>query len=970
MPPVTIEHPPMSQGFATVDLSESGYESESWSAAEFADYNRKAATEHAIPLQGRNSNAHRRQDRPEDEYEDEYDPYMDDVGHSSANKSLLGGLKITAKAQAKNYLRKPWFLMCGLGLILGLIVLSSLGSSRLSMPINEDKTKGPSYLPITLDHIFNQTFRPQRTSYNWVAGVDGSYAVRQGSKVIIKHVELANETTIVSSPKDTNNNAIAFSGFFISNDLEYVLLETDYEPGWRHSFYANYWLWNVAGNKAVPLTPKPSDKYVPDEIGSGKVALVQWSPVNNHVAWVRDNDLFVTLDGREEVRITTDGSKELINGIADWVYEEEVLGSHTALWFSPAGTHVAYLKFNESLVPQYDLQYYQKEGLASNSYPERIRVKYPKPGFPNPTVTLHVATPGSPDPDGIDVPVQFEAENYFHADDRLIVEVTWVSDASLLVRMTNRVQDSQRLFLVKSIESVNATGPAKWTGTMVRKRAETDGGWTTKLQPLSFIPPSAAVGRDDPQYVELMENEDGFMHLAHFDAVDAKEPRAWLTSGNWEVEKVLGVDNEHGRVYFLSTEDGPTQRHVYSVRLNKEKLRLTPPADATAFSSAYPSWNFPTEDMSADTVISGAGAAATGYYSASFSPQCGYYVLDYAGPDVPWSRVGRTDSEWRGPEQDNKRLRDLIPAYAMPRRSFIQLPAADTKPVAEADTAGDAASAPGAGARAPIPPPVLMNAMLQVPHDFNRNGTTKYPVLMRVYGGPMSQLVDQRFSVDFMSALVSAGGFITLTVDGRGTGLMGRHFRNAVASHLGSVEVDDQLAAARWLAAQPFVDPKRIAIWGWSYGGYMTSKVIEANSGLIALGMAVAPVTDWMFYDSIYTERYMKTPRNNAKGYDKSAVRDMTGFKNAKFLLVHGTGDDNVHFQNTASLVWRLTGAQVSSHSYRVQIYTDSDHSIYANGASMAIYNLLWNFVNDAFWGPAAHSGSSGVGAIPVVGPS
>ncbi|KAI8824407.1 dipeptidyl peptidase IV N-terminal region-domain-containing protein [Fimicolochytrium jonesii] len=705
--------------------------------------------------------------------------------------------------------------------------------------------------------------------------------------------------------------------------MRYVLVETDYERGWRHSFLANYWLWDVNKKEATRLPTSEPTK---------KLALVMWSKSGNNIAWVRENNIYVTLnaDPHIEVPITNDGSANIINGIADWVYEEEVFGSHEAMWFSPDGTHVAYLKFNETEVPEYNLQYYERN--KQNSYPEGVSVKYPKPGYPNPVVTLHIATPGATNPAGWDNLVELDPLHYFPDNDRLFVEVTWVTDNSLLVRTTNRVQDTHRLFLVKAVTANDTT---RWRGTLVRNQTTTDGGWITKLQPLTFIPPALAIGRNQPSYVELLEDADGYMHIAHFQSVNSVDP-AWLTKGAWEVEKILAVDAQRGLIYYSSTEDGPTQRHIFSVALDGTKERLTPPKGELPESPVVPSNILAGREAGIALDASGADA---GFYSARFSPGCGFYVLQYEGPGVPWSRIYKADlSEFRT-DVDNKELWNVIGQYAVPQIQYFQIPIAH-----QSEKPGDTSSSSEARQS-----PQMMNAMLRGPHDFNANGTTKYPVLMRVYGGPNSQLVQQRFSVDFMTAVVSAGGFLSLTVDGRGTGLMGRKFRTAVASHLGSVEVDDQLAAADWLRTQSFVDPARIAIWGWSYGGYMTAKCIEANSGRFALGMSVAPVTDWMYYDSIYTERYMKTPRSNPKGYEGSAVTEMEGFRNAKYLLVHGTADDNVHFQNTASLIWKLTNARI--RNYQVQVYTDSDHSMSAGGAPREVYVRLWNFLMENLQG-------------------
>lgn len=238
-----------------------------------------------------------------------------------------------------------------------------------------------------------------------------------------------------------------------------------------------------------------------------------------------------------------------------------------------------------------------------------------------------------------------------------------------------------------------------------------------------------------------------------------------------------------------------------------------------------------------------------------------------------------------------------------------------------------------------------MNAKIVYPPNFDPS--KKYPVLMNPYGGPNSQTVNMKYNVGFMYFLTS-NDVITLIVDGRGTGFKGRAYRTCVASHLGMYEIQDQIEAAKYMAKLEYVDSKRIGIWGWSYGGYVTSKVVEADSRVFSLAMAVAPVTDWKFYDTVYTERFMKTPVQNPVGYLNSAVTSMEGFKHVSFLMIHGTADDNVHFQNSAELVWHLTGAGIKD--YTAQYYTDSDHSIYENGANSLVYGKMLTFLCDK-WG-------------------
>ncbi|KAI9094390.1 dipeptidyl peptidase IV N-terminal region-domain-containing protein [Phlyctochytrium arcticum] len=836
--------------------------------------------------------------------------------------------------------------MTGLALILVLIVAASIASNGADE--DEDLDYGPGLPNVTLAEVLTGTLYPERTSYSWVPAIDGAFALTGKDGLVLNHVETGNQTVLVpSEPRDRNGNVIRYRQFSISASLDYVLLEDDYEKGWRHSFFANYWVWDVKNGNAQPLTSTKSTNPIPGEIGSGKVALTKWSPVGNHVAWVRDNDIYVTLEAKREVRITNDGSKNVINGISDWVYEEEVLESHTAMWFSPQATRLAFLKFNETTVAEYFLQYYERK--PQSPYPEQVSVKYPKAGTPNPVVTLHIVTPSATNAAGKDIAVRFPPEHYFLDDDRIFVELDWIDEDSLLVRATNRIQNTERLYVVRRTAAEDAGD--QWNATQVRMSEPKDDGWITRLQPLHLVPPSTAVGRQNPSYIEIKENEKGYAHLAYFSSVDADSPTNWLTQGKWEVARVLGIDSDQGIVYYLSAERGPSQRHVFSIHLDGSKKRdLTPDAASIPYKSVMPVLDIPLNFT--EPAGNATEGVAHGFYAAFFSPGCGYYHLQYEGPDVPWSRLVKSDGSWMKEDNANAKLRELIPKYAVPPRKFFQLPIGSQPSGEDGRERRDGIE----GSLLPIPRDAMrLNIIMQTPPYFDHKDTKRaYPVLLRVYGGPNSQVATEGYGIDFMTAASSAGGFITVLVDGRGTGYMGRAYRSSVAGHLGSVEVEDQIAAARWLAQLPYVDKNRIAIWGWSFGGYMSSKVVEADSGLFSAAMAVAPVTDWRFYDSIYTERYMRTPEQNGAGYDKSAVVEMEGFNKVKYLLVHGTADDNVHFQNSADLIWKLTAAQV--HTYQVQVFTDSDHSISAGGAWQEVFVRLWRFIMEAHWGPGWES--------------
>jgi dipeptidyl aminopeptidase B len=275
----------------------------------------------------------------------------------------------------------------------------------------------------------------------------------------------------------------------LSKDLKFILLAKDYEPGWRHSFTSNYWLFDIQAKKARPLAQSKSDKVIEGQIGHGKTQLVVWSPEGHNLAWVRDNDVYVTTDSHE-FRLTTDGSLNIVNGISDWVYEEEILGNGQSAWFSPTGKALAYIKYNDTLVQEYHLQYYMSHD--ADIYPNEIDLKYPKPGTPNPVAHLYVAT--GFDTSNASVPVMVNIG--FDDDDRIFTQIDWISDTTFLVRVMNRVQDVQRLYLV-TFES------SEWSAKLLRDEATPDGAWHNRRQPLRILQPSPKNGRPDHSYLEV-----------------------------------------------------------------------------------------------------------------------------------------------------------------------------------------------------------------------------------------------------------------------------------------------------------------------------------------------------------------------------------------------------------------------------------------------------------------------------------
>ncbi|ORY71368.1 dipeptidyl peptidase 4 [Pseudomassariella vexata] len=717
---------------------------------------------------------------------------------------------------------------------------------------------------------FNETavsssFGASSASVNWLeGGEDGQVIYRDDEgALVLENFFTGENSTFVSADKIPSD----VWDYWIRPDLEKVLFATNHTKQYRHSYFADYSVLDVASGKVTPL--------VEDQVGD--IQYAEFAPVGDAIAFVRGNNLFLSRNGTVS-HITTDGGPDLFHAVPDWVYEEEIFGARKTLWFSPDGEALAFLSFNETGVETFTVTYYMDGRPIAPSYPRELDLRYPKVGSTNPAVSLTLLTVQSGDL----LPVALDA---FGAEDLIIGEVTWLTDghSSFVYRVFNRVQDQSKHVRV-DVDKASYSAPQS---TVIRERDGSD-GWLDNNMAIKYI---GAVNASGDWYIDLSD-ESGWQHLYLY-SMDGNEGIP-LTSGDWEVDSVLKVDTARQLIYYTSTEHDSTERHLYSV-------------------------NYATLEKQAlvdDTVPA--------YWSASFSSAGGYYILSYQGPDVPYQELYSINSSTTPLRTitSNEALWTKLQDYALPNITYLTLDKPD-----------------GFG----------LNVMQRLPPNFDP--TKKYPVLFIPYGGPGAQEVSKRFQSLNWKAYITSDPeleFITYTVDGRGTGYRGREYRSAVALQLGKLETDDQLWAAQELTARnSFIDATKIGIFGWSFGGFLSAKVVEADSGIFSLGLIVAPVSDWRFYDSMYTERYMKTYDMNQAGYNETAVRKTQGFKDIAggFTILHGLGDDNVHYQNTAALVDTLVGDGVSPIQMEWRSFTDSDHNINHNGALTYLYKYLTELV-------------------------
>ena len=734
---------------------------------------------------------------------------------------------------------------------------------------------------VTLDQVMGSFWRPESHSIRWVSGPNGEDGlllekdaagknylvvedVRSQSDTVGSQVANA-KTLLENGTFDYGTKTYSVVNVVPSKDLQKVLIATNIQSNWRHSTYASYWIFDVETQTADPLVPGEPD---------ARIQLAQWSPTSDAVVFTRDNNVYLRKVGYNRLtQITKDGGPEVFNGVPDWVYEEEVFAGSTATWWSDDGKYIAFLRTNETGVPEYPVQYFiskpsgQVAKPGEESYPETRLIKYPKAGAHNPVVDLKFYDVTRGDVFSVDISGRFED------DDRLITEVVWAGK-QVLIKETNRVSDMMRVVLV---DVTARTGKAVRT-TDVKA---IDGGWFEISHQTRYIPADPSNGRPHDGYIDMVIHGDGD-HLAYFAPLDNPEP-AMLTSGDWEVvDSPYAVDLDSNVVYFVATKESSIQRHVYQVGLDGQGLAAV------------------------------SNTSAEGYYAVSFSTGAGYALLSYQGPGIPWQKVISTPSNAHRYEhtvEENKDLAESAKKHELPIKIYGTI------------------NVDG----------VELNYVERRPPHFDEK--KKYPILFQQYSGPGSQTVNKKFTVDYQSYVAAGLGYICVTVDGRGTGYIGRKNRVLIRGNLGHYESHDQIAAAKIWAEKKYIDESRLAIWGWSYGGFMALKTLEQDAGeTFRYGMAVAPVTDWRFYDSIYTERYMLTPQDNGHGYDTSAINNVTALsQNVRFLLMHGVADDNVHFQNSLTLLDKLD--QVGVENYDVHVFPDSDHSIYFHNANRIVYD-------------------------------
>ncbi|MFD0977655.1 S9 family peptidase [Salinimicrobium gaetbulicola] len=719
-------------------------------------------------------------------------------------------------------------------LVYGLLALFLTASSVLTAQQKE----------LTLEDIWNGTFRQERLESLQSLNNGKEYVVlnfdreSRTSSIDVFSYKTGKKTKTLLSSGDLEEIKY-FQDFTFSDNESKIILVTDLEYIFRRSTRGIFYVYDV-NTKSL------------QKISDQKIQEPTLSPNGEKVAYVHENNIYVKdLSSEEITQVTEDGEEnKIINGVTDWVYEEEFSFVKAFEW-NKTGEKIAFLKFDETEVPEFSMDVYGTE-----LYPSKHTFKYPKAGEKNSEVSLHLYDVSENEISDV------ELGDY---NDFYIPRIEWTNDANVLsAQVLNRHQNVLDLIFVDA-----ETNEAEVVLN------ETDEAYVDVTDNLTFL--------QDNSFIWTSE-KDGWNHIYHYSKTGKLINQ--VTEGNWEVTNYYGFDPKTKKIFYQSTENGSINRDVFSIGANgKNKKRLTD---------------------------------NTGQNSADFSADYTYFINTFTSATTPseFTLHLAKNGKLVRKIQDNKALLEKIAEYKFTPKEFTTLPVNGND----------------------------LNMWMMKPPNFDES--LEYPLFIVQYSGPGSQQVSNSFysTNDYWFQMLANKGYVVVAIDPRGTGFKGSDFKKVTQNELGKYEVEDIIQAAKQLGAREYIDEENIGIWGWSYGGFMSSNALLKGNDTFKMAIAVAPVTSWRFYDSIYTERYMTTPQENPSGYDENSPLNHVEKLKGDYLIIHGSGDDNVHVQNTMRMVEALIQA---NKQFDWAIYPDGNHGIYGGNTRFHLFTLMTNFIEE-----------------------
>ncbi len=706
---------------------------------------------------------------------------------------------------------------------------------------------------VTLQDVAQGTYRASGI-YGIKPMLDGEHYTQISSdrKRIVKYSFKTGEEveTIFDVTTARDCSLTSFDDYIMSPDERLILIQTETKPIYRRSFTAVYYIYNVRNNKLEPLS------------NNGPQQVPLFSPDGNQIAFVRNNNIYLVklLFNNSESQVTKDGEyNKVLNGIPDWVYEEE-FGFNRAFDFSADSKMLAYIRFDESAVKMFSFSWYKgmaPEKMQYETYPGSYDYKYPKSGMQNSLVSVHTFDIKSKVTRTMDL--QLDKEDY-------IPRIRFTSDPEkLAIMVLNRHQNRFDLYFANPRSTLCKVAIRDEAPQYIKEQAYAN---------IEFF----------DKNIVMMSERDGYNHLYLY-TIGGNLVKQ-ITKGDFEVKDFLGWDQNANVFYYTSNEESPLRTAVYKIDGKGKKTKLS---------------------------------TRVGTNSAIFSHSMKYYINTYSSISTP-TRITINNNQGKELKtlMDNAALKEKVARLNMPIKEFFTFTTSDG---------------------------VKLNGWMMKPTNFNPN--KKYPVIMHQYSGPGSQQVIDRWNIGSFSdggmfeAYMCDKGFVMVCVDGRGTGGRGAAFEKCTYMFLGVKEAKDQVETAKYLGTLPFVDKNKIGIWGWSFGGYTTLMSMSEGTSVFRAGVAIAAPSDWKFYDTVYTERFMRTPKENGDGYAASSAILRADKLHGSLLLIHGTADDNVHFQNCAEYSEALVQA---NKQFDMQIYTNRNHGIAGGNTRNHLMNRVANF--------------------------